>query len=359
MDWTTPAEPGRSTPAPSSYRVITAHGSKDFSPDTGYVLPHEHILIDMRVYWGGEGTPHDLDDVEETMSPELSDELRRWPQRTTRENLVLSDWYMAAEELRLAQNTGCQLVVDLTTTGLSPLPALARKAADLAGLDLVVPVGHYLHGALTAEDRERSVDDLERSWQSIIEQGFDGCAVGIIGEIGTSAEIAEPEQRALHAAARVQQRSGLSINVHLHPYARRGLEALAILEQAGADLSRVALSHCDGDVDVAWLKQLLARGCYVEFDLFGTGPDWHVEGKGFSTDEQRVDALDDLCTAGYSNRLLLSHDICMRNSLRHYGGWGYAYLGQRVFPVLDARLGPAVRRQLTAVNPLDLLAIRK
>jgi len=344
--------------AMADYRVITANGPKVFSDSSGYVLPHEHILLDMRVWWEGAGAWSELDEADESVGVEALDRLRRRPVGTLRENLVLSDWYLAAKELRVARDTGCELVVDLTTNGLDPVPRLARKAADLAGVDLVVPVGNYLSEALSASERDRTVEELEHDWLESIETGVDGCSVGIIGEIGTGAEVTPPERRSLQAAARTQIRSGLAINVHLHPYARRGLEVLEILEQAGADLTRVALSHCDGEVDVAWLTELLRRGCYVEFDLFGTNPEWEIAGKGFASDAQRVDALEELCSAGYEDRLLMSHDICMRNSLRRYGGWGYAHLATRVFEVLDERLGQSIRRRLSASNPLRLIEVR-
>lgn len=339
------------------YCVITAHGSKDFSDSSGYVLPHEHVLLDMRVWWEGEGSWSELDALDESVGIEVLDQLRRRPVSTLRENLVLSDWYLAAKELRMARDTGCNLVIDLTTEGLAPLPHLARKAADLAGLDLVVPVGRYLSEALTPAEHDRSVEELESDWLQSIEQGIDGCSVGIIGEIGTGSEVSPSEKRALQAAARVQERSGLAINVHLHPYARRGLEVLKILEDSGADLSRVALSHCDGEIAIPWLDELLQRGCYVEFDLFGTNPDWEIAGKGFATDAQRVEALEDLCSSGYEDRLLLSHDICTRAALRRYGGWGYAHLATRVFEVLDERLGKQTRQKLSASNPLTLVAV--
>lgn len=341
----------------SDYRVITAHGPKHFSDSSGYVLPHEHILLDMRVWWEGEGSWAELDTSNEAVSMEILDQLRRRPVGTLRENLVLSDWYIAAKELRMARDTGCKLVVDLTTNGLAPLPRLARKAADLADLDLVVPVGNYLGEALSSAERDRTVEELEQEWMESIENGIDGCEVGIIGEIGTGAEISPSEVRSLQAAARVQQRSGLAINVHLHPYARRGLEALRILQDAGADLTRVALSHCDGEIDISWLEQLLRRGCYVEFDLFGTNPEWEIAGKGFASDAERVAALEELCAAGYEDHLLLSHDICTRNGLRWYGGWGYSHLATRVFKVLDERLGQKTRQRLSASNPLTLLGV--
>jgi len=341
-----------------TYRIITTDGEKELDPADGYVLPHEHIIVDLRVWWDGEGSWNELDAPGNDVVPErLYDVLHR-PQGICRENLVLSDWYLAAKELSFARESGCQLVVDLSTVGLDPVPHLGSKAARLAGVYLTVGTGRYLNDALGSEERGRSVEELVEEWSLALEQGIDGCRVGIIGEIGTGQEIVPEERRSLLAAAQVQKKSGLGINVHVHPYARRGLEALAILDRAGADLSKVALSHLDAEIDVVWLKQILATGCYAEFDLFGTGPFWQIGDRGFSSDEQRMAAVAELCEAGYSEQLLLSHDICMKNSLRRYGGWGYGHLGERVFPVLEERLGKGMLWRLTRINPLEFLAIQ-
>ena len=51
---------------------------------------------------------------------------------------------------------------------------------------------------------------------------------------------------------------------------RAPFEILDVLEQAGADISRTAMSHLDRTIsNVDELLRLAERGCYLEFDLFG------------------------------------------------------------------------------------------
>jgi phosphotriesterase-related protein len=271
--------------------------------------------------------------------------------------MILSDWYLAAKELFRARESGCRLLVDLTIDGLSPQPDLVMRAARLAGLDVVFGVGRYLAETLSDEDRGVSAEELSDRWLLRIAEGKDGWLPGIIGEIGTGEEIAPCEAVSLHAAARVQQLSGLPINVHVHPYARQALEALRILEEGGADLSKVAVSHCDGELDLEWLNRVLSTGCYVEMDMFGTGPTREVQGRGYPSDDDRVSAVTALVEQGWGERLLLSHDICHRNSLRTFGGWGYAHIADTIRPKLLGAIGDDETSQIMNANPLRFLDV--
>lgn len=334
-------------------RVRTARGPKIFASDGGHVLPHEHIVVDARVWWEGPGDWDELDPGDDAHLDAAR--IARLPQAVVRENMVLSDWYVSAQELRLARVAGCQLVTDLTVRGLDPHPALAARAAELAGLDIVLGVGRYLDPTLSEEERAKTTEQLVDEWTTQMEEGDEGLLPGIIGEIGTSETITHAEATSLRAAARLQIASGLPVNVHVHPYARQAVAAIKLLDQEAADLSRVAISHCDGDLDLKWLRQLLDMGVYVEMDQFGTGPDRLIGGSGYPSDKERVEAVVALCQEGFAKRLLLSHDICHRNSLHRYGGWGYDHIPRTVVPLLRERLGNELAKQLTSTNALRLL----
>jgi phosphotriesterase-related protein len=339
-----------------TYRIRTAHGVREVAPEEGHTLPHEHVVLDLRVWWTGEG-PWDALDPPGVDLVNLPAEVARAPEATARENMVLSDWYVAAKEMRAARETGLQLLVDLTTRGLDPHYDLAVRAADLAGVDIVVSVGRYLAASLAEAERARTVEDLAEEWTRQIAEGIVGFTPGIIGEIGTGLEIEKAEVTSLRAAARVQADSGLALNVHVHPYARRALEALSILADEGADLAKVGVSHCDGELDLDWLERILRTSCYVELDQFGTGPERLIQGRGYPSDDDRVNAIKELCDRGWAERLLLSHDLCHRNSLLRHGGSGYGHIGSSVAPALATAVGQETAHQLIAVNPLQFLDI--
>ena len=64
--------------------------------------------------------------------------------------------------------------------------------------------------------------------------------------------------------------TGAPLIIHPGRNPRAPFEILDVLEQAGADISRTAMSHLDRTIsDVDELLRLAHRGCYLEFDLFG------------------------------------------------------------------------------------------
>lgn len=339
----------------TEYTVRTARGPKLFRPTNGVTLPHEHILIDSRVWWEGKGNSQDFDDPEILASTSWAD-LAVYPQALTRENMVLSDWYLAAKELRLAKESGTQLVVDLTVLGCGPNAELSVRAADAAGLDVVLSSGRYLHETLSLKERAVSVDELTDRWVAQTCEGMDGYFPGVIGEIGTSEVITDAEDVSLRAAARTQQLTGLPINIHVHPFAGRALEAIGVVETAGADLSAVAISHLDCALEVTQLLKILQTGVFIEMDNFGTSRDRLVQGTGYPDDKERLDVIEELRERGYGSRILLSHDINHRNSLVSNGGWGYAHIGMNVVPLLEERFGERETRVIVAENPLNFLS---
>lgn len=338
------------------YRVRTVQGLRTFNPNEGIVLPHEHILVDSRVWWEGEGSWRDFDDPVVLAEASWND-LRRKPQGLTRENMLLSDWYLSARELRMARDAGTQLVVDLTVLGTGPNAEMAVRAADLAGVEVVVSVGRYVHAALPRGEHDVTEDELVERWTAQVIEGVFGYLPGIIGEIGTSWNIEEIERRSLRAAARVQERTGLPLNIHVHPFAKRALEAIGIAEKAGADPSKIAISHLDCEIDLPQIEAIMRTGAFVEMDNFGTSRSRIVNGDGYPDDNERLDALEHLLSLGFTSQLLLSHDINHRNSLATNGGWGYAHIGRNVLPRLVERFGADAARTLTARNPLSFLGI--
>jgi phosphotriesterase-related protein len=340
----------------TEYAVRTVRGTKTFAPEGGLTLPHEHILIDSRVWWEGPGDWRDFDD-DEALNRTDRRRLAELPQALLRENMILSDWYLGARELQLAKQAGTQLIVDLTVLGCGPNAEIAVRAADAAGIDLVISTGRYLNETLQAEEREVSAGELVERWVGEIDAGINGFLPGVIGEIGTSDVITDAEVTSLRAAGRTQQLTGLPLNIHVHPYAKRALAAIDIVEEAGADLSKVAISHLDCELDIPQLLQILHTGVFVEMDNFGTDRRRLVQGIGYPNDAERIDAIEELCQRGHANRILLSHDINHRNSLVANGGWGYRHIGSAVLPALEERLGAPIARQLTAENPLNFLSI--
>jgi phosphotriesterase-related protein len=92
-------------------------------------------------------------------------------------------------------------------------------------------------------------------------------------------------------------------------------------------------------INLAYCNKIAARGAYVEFDNFGH--EFYVDQRDrlfipgpFATDVMRAQALIELMAAGHEKQLLLSTDICHKNLLHRYGGWGYDHVLTNIVPML-------------------------
>lgn len=294
------------------------------------VSPHEHLLADSTVW----------------LEPAGPDES---PLHSA-ENLRLADENLAAAELA---TTDGFLVVECTTVGMAPVKDGLVRIAELVGpqVGIVAGGGWYVARAVPDDVAAAPVETLLDLLLAELDGGSSGVASGVIGEIGTSAPLAECEERFLAAAAEAQRRTGLALQVHLDGGGREGPRVLEILRDARAALDRVSLSHVDDVLDPTYCRELLGSGCYVELDAFGAS--WTIPGQHVATDDERLDFVEELCAGGHQRRVLLAQDVWLRQSWTAYGGNGYHHLRRSVVPALSARGLDA--DLLTRRNPLTWL----
>jgi phosphotriesterase-related protein len=161
---------------------------------------------------------------------------------------------------------------------------------------------------------------------------------GLIGEIGTSWPVTPFEHRLLTAAAAAQRATGACISIHPARHPAASHVVCAILESAGADLSRVVMSHMDrtypDDVDGVIA---LARHCVVEYDFFGVESSAWIRHMDMPNDWMRLRALRRIFDAGLGDRVCISHDICTVPRLLTNGGHGYRHILHNVVPLMRDR----------------------
>ena len=233
---------------------------------------------------------------------------------------------------------------------------LAQLAAEL-GLDIVYGCGRYI-----AESRPGDTsDEPAESYRDEILAEFEDSArrPSVIGEIGTGDPIEPVERVSLRGAAMAQAELGVPLYVHLHPWARRGHEALDIVESAGGDLERTVLCHLDPQIPggLAYHAELCERGATIAFDIWGDEFDYGAV--AMPTDEERLSATLELIGLGHGDRLVHAHDVCTKTQLRRWGGAGFDHLPRTVAPRMRAAGldDEEVHRQL-AGNVTSLLEVR-
>src|SRR5256885_9327185 len=293
-------------------RVMTVRGPIS-ADDLGVTLMHEHVFIDLSFLWDAPTSEWQkpLVDAEITLA---NRGLLQVDPYVSRRNLVLDDFDVAVAELAPFRQLGGGSVVDLTTTGIRPQPAKLREVSERTGLHVIAGCGYYTQRSHASEVATLSESELLERLLDEIANGLGGTDVrpGIIGEIGTSSPVHADEAKVLRVAAAAQAKTGLAINVHVAIFRREALVVLDILEAAGADLSRVVISHLDEQPDTAYHRAILERGAYVGDDPVRAESDFAGDRSAEPSDRERVDCLIELLEAGFGDRLLISQDVCTK-----------------------------------------------
>jgi phosphotriesterase-related protein len=321
----------------------------------GLTLMHEHVLCDLTNPAWRSAAPAELSI---TLGNRYDLDYR--PMVPGHHRLV--DKAVAAHDLAAFHEAGGGCIVDLTTGGIGPDPEGLARLSRETGVAIVLGAGFYTDAYVDEATRQLPVEALAEIIEAQVREGAWGTKVccGVIGEIGVSWPMTPFERRSLQAGARAQLRTGAMINVHPGRHPDACMEICDVLEAAGADLSRVVLSHMDRtypeDVDAVIA---LARRCMVEYDFFGIETSNYWMGVvDLPNDWMRLRALRRLFEAGLGDCVCISHDICTRTRLIAHGGHGYRHILTNVRPLMrDRGWSEAEISQLLVETPHRLLTM--
>lgn len=342
-------------------KAMTVLGALDVE-ELGVVMMHEHLLHDdvEDPCWfdplpGERGAA--LADSEVSM--ELLGVLQRSP-FVVRENTRLTRSDPIAGELARFASAGGGTVVELTCRGLVPDPDGLVELSQSSGIHIVAGCGYYVDHVLPSAFDGLSVDEITEALVSDLRYGIAGTAVraGIIGEIGTSPQMTEREQKSVRAAGQAAVETGASVMVHLGMTGEQAFPCFAILAAEGVKPERVVMNHIDEASDLDYALRVAELGCVVEFDTFGS--EWYYDSwKTWEPrDTERVAAVAALCNAGHAHQITVSQDVFYKQSLRAYGGFGYDHLLVSIVPMMrEAGVSEDQLRLMLVETPRRLLGI--
>lgn len=296
------------------------------SDELGPVYCHEHLFTDPGYATG---------------RPEMID-------------LVLDDTEKSQAELEIFRLAGGRTVVDLTTTEYGRAPARLREISERTGVHVISATGHimepYWRGVedIAGRSDEDLVDEMVRD----LTKGFPDAPeirAGVI-KVGTSQDHVHPDEaRMFSAAAEAQRVTGAPIFTHTTA-GTLGREQVAMLSDAGADLTKVLIGHQDRRL--VWDDHLavVEAGCSIAYDC--------ISKEQYLPDAERIAFIRRLIDAGHGGRICVSGDLARRSYLTSYGGGpGLSYILWRFLPWLRQQ-GVAEQdvRRLVVDNPAKLLA---
>ncbi len=295
-------------------RVMTVTGAVD-AADLGMTLMHEHLFIDLTREYRWEGLLHDV--------------------------------RLMCDEVQRFRDAGGGTIVDVTSEELGRDPLGLREISERTGVKIVMGCGHYRDPYLDRGWFDRmSAGAIADLIEADITNGAEGTDVraGIIGEIGADKRyVSTAEERSFRAAAVAHGRTGLTITTHAARWPV-GREQLRILLHEQVEPGRVIIGHCDTVPDVEYHEEIGRQGSYVEFDTINGGSEYDLE--------RTVEYVMNLARKDLLDRVLLSHDVCLRSQLTVYGGTGFDFIPTQFVPRLKkAGLSDADVQTILVDNP--------
>ena len=303
----------------------------------GVTLTHEHIMCDCSCYFEmpDEASLRTLVDAPVTM-----ENLRLIPGlfRFNKDNQRLWDVEVAIEELLAFKYAGGGSLVDVSNIGLARDPLALARISRATNLNIIMGGSYYV-----SESYPEDMDDLTED--QIAEQIIDDITVGVgvttiksglIGEIGNRWPPIANEKKVLRASARAQIETGAPILIHPGFHLNSPGHILDILDEAGADISRVVMGHLDLIPGRNLTRELIKYGCFMEYDVFGMETTQIMDASDptiyLQSDVQRIEMIKFIFEQGAGDRLVIAQDTFFKWQMSRYGGKGYAHIIENIVP---------------------------
>jgi len=207
---------------------------------------------------------------------------------------------------------GFASVVEATPFDLGRDPKALKRLAEKSGMNIIACTGFFLEpahmlGTYTADQfAGLFVDDLTK--------GMAGTNIkaGII-KTAMDTEGPTPGREIIHrAVARASLQTGARIMLHSYPQTEMGRHQVRLMREEGIDLSRVKIDHCLESTDMDYLRWLYDQGCWLGVDRIPI----IIDSKHYAVStETRIKTIKRMLDAGFSDRMLLSHDFMSTSTL--------------------------------------------
>lgn len=242
----------------------------------------------------------------------------------------------------MKEKYGVGLFLDCTALNIGRDIGLLKVISELSGVDVVCSTGFYYNDEpiLNCMSSETLAD-------FIVEDANNSCA-GIIKAAVEYEAVSDFNVKLLKATAIAQRRTGLPVVLHTNAGNKNGAKAVEILLECNVDPERIIVGHLSDTEDIEYIKSFASRGCYVALDrMYDNKAEEYIAAK--------VKQINDLCEAGYSDKLLLSHDdsvfqgFCGNPQIKQ-PRWSYMF--EHILPRLDK----AIADKIISQNPLKMLS---
>jgi phosphotriesterase-related protein len=235
-----------------------------------------------------------------------------------------------------AREGGVNTIVDATTFDTGRDVSLLAEVSRRTSVNIIACTGWWM--ILPSYISGHSPDIFADLFVREIEEGIAGTNIkaGILKSAADYGGVTADGEIMLRAVARAHCRTGVPIMLHSYAPEQIARQQLAILQDEGVDMKRVAVDHINDTQDMEYITWILEQGCYLGMDRYpGTNLSAHA----------RTETLKWLLDAGWADRLLPSQDLSLANPVTFYppevqesvekgNPYGYLYIKKVVFPWL-------------------------
>lgn len=292
---------------------------KDKALFHAYILPHEHMSIDL------SGPKQDNDS-------EL--------------DVYLTD----KNELATLKKQGVIAVFDCSAIGMGRNYQTNALIEQEFGIKVIKGTGYYKDPFLPAYVETATVEELADIMIKELTEPDLTKKAHFIGEIGTSLNNwTTNEMKVFEAAVLAHQATQAPILTHT-TLGTLGIDQVKFFKARNVNPKRIIISHVDLKKDFESIVELLKEGVNVGFDTIGK--------LSYLPDETRLAWITELIKMGYEKQLMLSLDITRKSHLKKNGGIGYGFLIDEFKPKLEkAGVSAEQIHQIFYVNPLTWLGV--
>ena len=140
------------------------------------------------------------------------------------------------------------------------------------------------------------------------------------------------------------------------------MDILEVLGVAGAALRRVVLAPLDCTVfNRETAREIAETGAYMSYNMFGEFPSGyypHNPAVHLLNDAGRVAEIIWMIECGWTEQVLISHDMAQAFRLARWGGHGYHYILAEIVPLMRLRgVSEEAIDQMLVGNPRALLTM--
>jgi len=274
-------------------------------------------------------------------------------------DFILNDVALISAELKELYQNGGRTAVDTMPAASGRNVLKLAEVSRNSNVHIIAPTGIHLEKYYPPNHwrYHLSVDELTELFVKDIIEGIDGYdynspiikrtthKAGLI-KLATGDEQITPHQQTIfEAVVNAHLQTGAPILTHTNN-GLQALEQVALFTKLRADLSHVVISHMDKRKDLAYHKDLMQTGVYVEYDS-------HFRWK--EKEDNWTYTLLEKLLPDYGDRIVIGMDMARNSYWKSYGGGpGLVYLLTTFKEELKKRALDGFFEKLFFINPQRL-----